>query len=209
LVAGLLTVAGQHYFTFWKAQERFAQDPDKLAKLHWVAPERIPPARFWEFMTWSAARGLPIGGLSASGGFAWLVWSIDGLLVLLPVMVLVATTARLPYCNRCRRWYHTTRSGRIDSSAAGQLWTLVETSLGGKFARARYRLIVCQGACGPTGLVLLDEETGGRFSSRIVWFDASGRQRVVDVLDQLTRRDKEEDAPKAEREGATAKPGDW
>jgi hypothetical protein len=191
----MLTVAGEHYFTFQKAQRLLAHDPDKLAKLHVVAPERIPPADFREFMAWSADRGLPIGGYTARGGWARLVWSIDGLLVLLPATALAIATARLPYCGRCRRWYRTVRSGRIDSRAAEELCALVETgqqSLAGTSEVSktsevwgRYRLTACEGGCGPTGLILSGEDSAGRDFWRIVWLDAAGRQRIVEILDQV------------------------
>jgi hypothetical protein len=194
LVAGLLTVAGEHYFSFWKARQVFAQDVAKLANLQLVAPERIPPADFGQFMIWSAAEGLPILGFQARGGLAWLFWSIDGLLVLLPTVVLVTATGRLPYCNRCRRWYHTMRSGRIDSPNNALLGALADTSSGSQTAKGRYRLIVCQGGCGPTGLVLAGEDATGQPSSGTVWLSAADRQRVVETLDQLSRLDVEDEA---------------
>jgi hypothetical protein len=187
-------VAGEHYFTFQKAQRLLAHDPDTLAKLHLVAPERIPPMDFRAFMTWSAERGLPIGGYTARGGWAWLVWSIDGLLVLLPATALAIATARLPYCDRCRHWYRTVRSGRIDSRAAKELCALAETgaeSVSGTSdvsespeVWGRYRLTACEGGCGPTGLILSGEDSAGRDFWRIVWLDPAGRQRIVEILDR-------------------------
>jgi len=210
LLAGLLTVAGQHYFTFWKVQVQqvFAADPEKVAGLLLVAPERVPPGRFWEFMTWSASRGLSIRGYSVQGGLAWLLWSLDGLLVLVPAMILVGATARLPYCDRCRQWYHTTRTGRIDSETAFQLSAEVETALGAGIERVRYRLLVCQGGCGPTGLVLAGEDADGRFSSGILWLDAAGRQKVVEILDRYAALHADERSEKAEDGKAKAESGD-
>jgi hypothetical protein len=197
LAAGLLTVTGEHYFTFQKAQRLLAHDPDKLAKLHLVAPERIPPANFPEFMAWSAERGLPLGGYTARGGGAWLVWSIDGLLVLLPTVVLAGATAMLPYCNGCGRWYRTVRSGRIDSRTAKELSSLVDAGLESisessevsrtSEAWGRYRLTACEGGCGPTGFILSGEDSAGRDFWRILWLDAAGRQRIVEILDQMGR----------------------
>lgn len=188
LMAGLLTVAGEHYFTFWKEQQRLAGDPEKLAGLHLVAPERIPPATFSEFMAWSAERGLRIGNYTARGGLAWLVWSVDGGLVLLPAMLLAIATARLPYCNRCGRWYRTVRSGRLDPRATTEMCALVQNGLECEIASGRYRLIACCGGCGPTGLILFGEDAAGRDQRRVVWLDPAGCQRVVEILDELSRR---------------------
>lgn len=192
LAAGLLTVAGEHYFTFWKEKQRLAGDPETLARLRLVAPERIPPGTFHEFMAWSAERGLRIGDYTARGGLAWSVWSVDGLLVLLPVMVLAVATARLPYCNRCSRWYRTVRSGRMDARATTELSALVQTGLESEIANRRYRLIACCGGCGPTGLILFGEDCAGRDQRRVVWLDAAGRQHVVEILDELSRRFQQE-----------------
>ncbi len=204
LLACLLTVAGQHHFTFWKVRQVFAQDPEKLLRLQLVAPERVPPERFWEFMTWSASRGLPIAGFTAQGGWAWLAWSIDGLLVLVPAMILVGATARLPYCDRCRQWYHTVRSGRIDAHTALQACDAVGIALGAGVERVRYRLVVCQGGCGPTGLALSGDDDLGHFSTGIVWLDASLRQKVLEILDQYAASQvPESDETNAESEEAS------
>ena len=192
LVAASVAIAGQHYFFFQKAQGLLARDPEKLAKLQLVAPEQIPPARFCEYLKWSAARGRPIGPYTARGGLAWLAWSIDALLILVPAVVLVGATARLPYCNRCGRWFQTVRSGRLDSGTAAILAKLVGTELGPEHRRARYRMLACQGGCGPTGFVLAWDDPAGRLSSGIVWLDAAGRHRVVEILDTSSPQDVED-----------------
>lgn len=208
LLAGLLTVAGQHYFTFWKVREDFARDPERLVRLQLVAPERVPPARFWEFMAWSASRGLPIGGTTARGGFVWLVWSIDGLLLLVPAMVLVGSTARLPYCDRCGRWYHAVRSGRIDSAAAIRLSDLADLGLGPGVGRVRCRLLTCLGDCGPAGLAISGDDDLGHFSTGVVWLSAPMRQQVVEALDQYAASQADAGSTEAESGDARAESGE-
>jgi hypothetical protein len=192
LVAGLLTVAGEHYFTFWMEQHRVARNPEKPAGLHLLAPERIPPAAFHEFMPWSAERGLRIGDYTARGALAWLVWSVDGVLVLLPAMILAIATAWLPFCNHCGRWYRTVRSGKLDPLATTELCALIPSGWEGDLANGRYRLTACCGGCGPTGLILFGEDGEGRDQRRVVWLDAAGRQRAVEILDELSRRSQQE-----------------
>ncbi len=200
LLAASVAIAGEHYFSFQKDQRQWARDPKKLAEMQLGFPERVPPPRFGEYLAWSAARGLRIGPYAVRGGLVWLAWSINALLVLAPATFLVGATARLPYCNRCARWFQTVRSGRLDSATAGILARLVGTEVGPEPERARYRVLACQGACGPTGFVLSWDDPGGRLSSGIVWLDAAGRDRVVEILDQSGPRESEEGSPKAEGE---------
>lgn len=201
LLAGLLTVAGQHCLTFWEVRQDFAREPERLVRLRLVAPEKVPPDRFWEFMSWSASRGLPIGGYTARDGFAWLVWSIDGLLLLVPAMVLVGATARLPYCDRCGRWYHPVRSGRIDSATALRLSDVADFGLGTGVERVRYRLLQCLGNCGPAGLALSGDDDLGHFSTGVVWLSAAVRRQVVEILDQYAASQAEADATADREEG--------
>jgi len=183
LAAGCMIV-GEHYSTFLRARHRLAREPDKLAKLQWLAPERVPPDDFRGFMQWSAARGVSVGGSTAREGAAWLLWSIDALCMLLPALTLAAVTARLPYCNLCRCWYHTTRSGRVDRDTAARLAGLIEIDADLEMQRARYRLVVCQGGCGPTGIALSWSGPLGYFASGIQWLDEARRREVLAILDQ-------------------------
>ncbi len=194
VTAGVLAVAAQHYFTFVQMHRQYARQPDRLVKLRLVAPERVPPSHFFPFLLWSAERGLPLGGWRAQGGWVWLAWSIDGLLVLLPTILLPAATAKLPYCDRCNRWYRTVRSGKWTPSLIAEWPDLTETcradvadavELSAPLATIqRYRLIACEGGCGPTGLILSGEDVRGRPAAQVLWLDAAGREQVVAVLDR-------------------------
>lgn len=195
LLAGLLTVAGQHYFTFWKVhwevQRETARDPKTLLKLRLL--DRLPPERFWEYMNWNAAVGVKIGRYEMRNGLAWIYWSLDGLLIFVPDLILVGATARLPYCNRCRQWYHTTRSGSLDPHTWAALDPLVKAGLEREIARGRYRLLACQEACGPTGLALSGEGPDGRPCTCTVWLDAARCQQVVHLLDEIARQQIDEE----------------
>jgi hypothetical protein len=196
LLAGLLAVAGQHYFTFLRIQRQHASQPDRLVKLRLVAPERIPPSDFVPFLLWSADRGLPLGGYRAQGLWVWLLWTVDGLLITLTTLLLAAITARMPYCDRCGRWYRVIRSGKWPPSLAEKWPPLLETIRRDAAAAAdsstplaafhRYRMIACEGGCGPTGLILSGEDSRGRAASQVVWLDAAGRAQLATFLDQVT-----------------------
>jgi len=145
----------------------------------------VPPSTFGRYLRWRAEGvGIPIGGTTLRGGLVWLIWAVDGLLVALAAGLLVAVTARLPYCDRCRTWYHTMRSGKIDELTTQELARLADVSLAGPIHSARYRLVACREGCGPTGLALSWEQPDGGFSSGYVWLDASGQSEVLSALEQ-------------------------
>ena len=112
-----------------------------------------------------------------------MIWGLNALLVFVPAVLLVYATARLPYCNQCRRWYHTARDGRIDPDAARQVAAVVDVALPGEVRRARYRMTGCPGGCGPTGLSLFWEQADGGYSAGPVWLSPGQRDGVQQLLD--------------------------
>ncbi len=197
LLAIVLAVAGEHYIAFRQAQPRLEREEEKMAiareieQAHKEAgedePELIPlpPADFVGYTSWRANhQGLPLGGTWLRGSVVWLLWAVDAVLLGLACFLLVAATARLPYCNHCERWYHTIRGGKIAPSTAARLAALTGVEVPAEIRLARYRMTACQGGCGPTGLALFWEQPDGSFSSGYVWLDASGRREAVSVLDE-------------------------
>lgn len=196
VLAAALTIAGEHYFTFVRARQLALRDPHKLAKLQLVAPERVPPATFAEFLRWSAGRGVSVSGQPLRAGWAWLYWALDGLLVLLPTVLLVAVTGRLPYCSRCRRWYRTIRSGRIESQTAARVATLLGIDWQREVGKAGCRLLACPAGCGPLGVVLCWSDRAGHDSSGIRWLDPARHRQLLAILDHPSP---EPDPPAIER----------
>jgi len=193
LLACSLAAVGQHYVAYRRVQagfrERVRKEPQKYLLLKDPSlgdayADALPPDSFVEFMERSAARGLPIGKWTARRGMAWLVWGLSGLLIFVPAVLLVHTAARLPYCNQCRKWYHTTRSGRIDPDTARQLAAVAGLSLTGEIRGARYRLINCPGGCGPTGFSLSWEQTDGEHAAGPIWLGPAERNRIQEILDE-------------------------
>jgi hypothetical protein len=170
---------------FLLAHENLARNP----QVYLAFPEKLPPDRFWEFMRWDASRGRVVGSWQARGAWAWATWGAEGFMLLVPTVLLVYATARLPYCDQCRKWYHTTRSGRIDADAAWNLAALVDATGRGTFftageGRVRYRLISCPGGCGPTGLSLAWGRCGEEYcSTGLIWLSPSQRDQVQQLLD--------------------------
>ena len=199
LLAILLAVAGEHYIAFRQAQNRLRREPEKMAMLRLIEQARkeageetpesvpLPPTDFPGYACWLANhQGLKLGSAWLRGSAVWLLWALDAILLGISGLALVAATARLPYCNHCQRWYYTIRSGRTTPSTGGELAALAGLELPAEIRSARYRLISCQGGCGPTGLVLFWQQPDGDFSSGYVWLDASGHREVLSALDQKT-----------------------
>jgi hypothetical protein len=192
ILACSLAAVGQHYVAYWRVQagfrERVRKEPQKYLllkdpSLRDAYADALPPDSFVEFMERSADEGLPIGKWTARHGMVWLVWGLSGLLIFVPAVLLVHTAARLPYCNQCRKWYHTTRSGRIDPDTARQLAAAADVSVTAEIRSARYRLINCPGGCGPTGFSLSWEQTDGEDAAGPIWLGPAERNRIQEILD--------------------------
>lgn len=189
VLAALATVAGQHYFAY-RAEVRHAEE--QIRKLRpeqqLAAADLIDDARLgspWEYLCKAAAVGRPIGGsLVAQGWLAWLSWGVDALLVLAAALAVVIPTMRLPFCNRCARWYRTVRNGRIEPATAQRLAELADTEPPERPKSARYRLSSCVGGCGPTRFELSWEVAEAETYLTRTWIDAATRGRIVQVLDE-------------------------
>lgn len=192
VLAVAVTVAGQHYIRYRAERERVGPQADNLRRAQLAFPkltqgyEPKPPASLADYLQAQAriGRDMNISGYVARGWVAWLSWAVDGLLVLAAALAMVVPAVRMPFCSRCRTWYRVIRSGRIDARTAGRLAELAEVRPGGQPTSARYRLLNCHAACGPTGFQLSWQESGGSTFSVQAWLDAECRDRVMKVLDE-------------------------
>ena len=184
VLATIVTIAGQHYIGYWdweaKQQYRKAQQtfPDELKG-------RMPG--FADFMN----KGRQIDGPATSGSFrargpvAWIMWGLDGLLLLAAAVALVLVTSRLPYCDRCRTWYRTTRAGRLDAKAAAGLSEMMNIPAADEPESARYRLLACIGGCSPTALEFSWCDSRRGIVPNRIWLETDERSRVVEKLDAM------------------------
>ena len=201
VLAVLVAIAGQHYLSFRDARERADRDVETLRKAQQAFPEMLanrvasPPATLLDYLRDQAAQGRPIfRGYKAVGSLAWASWALDALLILIATLTMVVPATRLPYCNRCRSWYRTIRSGRISLATAQELAPLAQVPAGeASLKSARTRLSNCTGGCGPTRLELSWEGAGGRTCLSVAWLDAEGRDRACRALD---RAEEPRDLPK-------------
>jgi hypothetical protein len=191
VLAAAVAVAGQHYLSFreaWREQKR--PDAELLQKARQACPELFqgrrvePPDDFLEYMREQVVLGRPlVTDWKAVGVWAWVSWGVDGLLLLAAAIAVMIPAARQPYCNRCRSWYRTIRSGRIPPGMAARLADVAGSSLGEHAKSARYRLSNCTGGCSPTRLELSWEEPAGQTFLATAWLDAEGRDRAGRALD--------------------------
>jgi len=190
VLAAATAVVGQHYISYCSACREARHDARmyRLAKSafeeHVLGEMPVPPDSLFEFLRWRAGRGFDFLGYNARGTIAWTIWALDGLLVLGAALLLVVPASRRPYCDRCRSWFSTTRRGSIDAATARHLAALVRAELPGEPASAGYRLVTCNGGCGPTGFELRWLKPGGESSAAYVWLDVEQRNRIVQALDE-------------------------
>jgi hypothetical protein len=195
IIAGLLlatavVVPGQHYLSYRSTRQAILANQEKLDAIRQAFPDqaetRLPvlSENFADFMQREAARGRPLPGKRvARGVFAWISWGFDWLLTLVACGGIVVLAVRQPYCSRCRSWYRTIRNGRIDGETAAQLAELVGIEISDEPFSARYRMLNCNGGCGPTEFEL-SWESSSSLSAPPIWIDAECRNRMMQILDR-------------------------
>ncbi len=202
LAAVAVTVVGQHYVGYRAACRHARQETQEYRDARLAFPPELrdrapspntPPADFADFLRTEAARGRKLlGGYVARGWMAWLTWAVDGLLSAAAAVAMIIPAMRQPYCRRCRSWYRVIRSGRIDVTTARRLAEVAEVaevSAADHATAARYRLLSCQGGCGPTGFHLSWDKSPGGTSSVRTWLDVERRNRIAQVLDKASGDD--------------------
>lgn len=196
ILAALIAVVGQHFFSYLSAQEVDQEQAQLVAKARQALPQsladRLPaaPDGFFDFMRQQANRGRPLVlGYSARGWFAWFSWAIDGLLVLAGALAVVIPTMLLPFCNRCQTWYRTMRSAHIPASAIKQIAQIVAVEQVENTKSGRCRLISCHSGCGPTGCELSWENIAGDTFFAQIWLVPAQRNLVMQALDQVTSQE--------------------
>lgn len=186
-VAALTTVVGQHYLSYLHAQAVAREEAQRNPQASQLAPVFLarPAASssFAAFLASETSRGRRIGSYTARDTVAWLSWGLDGLLVLGAALFLVVPALKRPYCNRCRSWFRTTRTGQVDLATAGRLAALLEVPVPEGFRSAGYRLVSCNGGCGPTGFELCWDVSAARIPPVWVWLDLERRNHIVAILD--------------------------
>jgi hypothetical protein len=188
LAAVAVAVVGQHY----AAYHLTVVERRKLSEKALLRPEiplglgdRLVPAPpgFLEDLKQRAERGWHVRSHLVQGWEAWAMWDIDALLVLMAALAMAVPAARQPYCDGCRSWYRTVRSGRIGAAVAKRLAELAAMEIGTPARSGRFRLSSCHGGCGPTRLELSWEEADGRTFLNVAWLDRQQRDLVMHELD--------------------------
>jgi len=178
----LITVIALHYIGYLKTYRWPRDNADQPTPRAWI----VEIDDFDEHMLQRAELGIPLAwGYTARGPGAWLTWTVDGLLVLAAALAVVVPAVRLPYCNRCRTWYRVIRSGRIDVESGRALAEAVGLAVPERAVAVRYRLLACNGGCGPGGLDLSWEQPRQSARSMRTWLTTEQRDRVARALDEV------------------------
>jgi hypothetical protein len=179
LVAALSTMAAEHAVTYFQYRQQIERRRE-LALERAAFPDRLPPSDFGPYFAWQSQQTVSIFGASIARR---VLWPIDGLLILAPALLLAAIAAGHPYCNRCRTWYRIVRGGRLTDAAFRQIAARLDLEAEPTSHAAHYRMNVCQGGCGPTGLSLSWEQNGCAVSAGLIWLSPNVRNELLDILD--------------------------
>lgn len=189
-------VVGQHWFSYRQARAAAEHDLVQYQKAQQAFGEsvagRLPaaPSNMGEYLARQANEGRRLdtvfGSWTARGPVAWLSWTLDAFLILLPATVMVVLALRRPYCDRCGSWYATRRSGPVDAETARRLIDVLEWPAENAAEVTHFRLISCNGGCGTTGLALSCKGRAAANLPAVAWLDDQRRNTVVAVLDNAT-----------------------
>jgi len=189
LLAGATAAVGQHYAAYYAHYlhgPTTAGGASAISPADWQTIARNLAPSFGDYPQQQARRGRHFWfGWTIHGWVVWLSWAVDAMIVAAAAAAVVLPALRVPYCNRCRSWYRTTRGGRIDEITARRLAQAADVQEINHPRSHRYRLSNCQGGCGPTRLELSWEEADGAVDLARVWLDKDARTRVAAILDGL------------------------
>jgi hypothetical protein len=201
LAAGLAAI-GMHYLTYRINSQTNSEESAQREIVRRLLPESktrgIPtlPDNFFEYMMHKADQGRPIfASFSLHGGYAWLLWIIEALLLMTAVLLVVIPGMNFCFCRRCHSWYRTIRSARLPPGVLLQLAGVLNLELSDRLRSGRCRLLACLGGCGPTGCELAWEELEGKTSVARVWIRSEQRNDVLRILDQYATEDTATEPP--------------
>jgi len=186
VLAGGFAAVGEHYFRYLYQDEirpvpAVVGPPGQSSR----AVRSVAPAlNFSDFLSRQARFGRPMWGTYvAQGSAVWFVWLVEALLMVAAAVVVTLPAMRVPYCDHCRTWYQTTRSGKLDVPRAQRLAALFDVALPEHPRSARYRVLSCDSDCGPARLDFSWEADGVELVR--VWLAADQRKQVDAILEGL------------------------
>ncbi|MFZ5830737.1 MAG: hypothetical protein ACOY3P_11650 [Planctomycetota bacterium] len=184
ILAAAVAALGQHILIhrhvvaraqeFELARQAFA-DEDRLG---------LPPAELAGFLRQQARLGRALApGVRVHGGWVWLTWAVEAGILAAAAIGMVWLALRQPYCDRCRSWYRTIRSGKVDAATAQQAAAAIGQSIESPNSAVRYRMRSCRSGCSSARLELFWEKVDGAAGELDVWLDAAQRNCVMHALD--------------------------
>ncbi|NQT39060.1 MAG: hypothetical protein HQ581_16295 [Planctomycetes bacterium] len=191
IIAAIVAVAGQHYLCYREVRAAAAERDTSLREsigfrglAELIQGDlRQAPDGLLDYMRQQADEGRPLWGTyTATGIAAWASWIVDGLLLLTGALAVVIPALRQPYCRRCGSWFRTVRRGHAAPATASRVAQLLELAMPASAASARYRMVWCDGGCGPCGFEFRWEH-GGDESPAQAWLDPQKRAEVLAILD--------------------------
>ncbi|MBN2579227.1 MAG: hypothetical protein JXB10_09570 [Pirellulales bacterium] len=191
ILAAGLTIWGMHYLTYLSNRRTAAAESANLEKAQRLQPEfaalrlPAPPDNFFQYMKEKAVQGRRIfHPYYFRGVYAWLLWSVEALLLTAATLLVAIPAMYLPFCRQCHSWYRTIRSARLPPGVFQQLADVLNLETTPRLRSCRCRLLACLGGCGPTGCELAWEDLEGKTSFARVWLHPEQRNGIVETLDR-------------------------
>lgn len=182
-------VIGQHYFSYQEQRETAMRQAALFRMAAQAQPGMVqgsppePASGLVEYLRWQALRGRPIVGETiARGGMAWASWGFDASLILVAALVVIIPASRQPYCNVCHTWFSTVRRGRLTTSSAGEVVAMLGMELPDGTRDGTYRIVHCQGGCGPAGFEVCWELPDGGRTVKCVWVSRADRAKLENLV---------------------------
>jgi len=97
--------------------------------------------------------------------------------------------ANAPFCDRCGRWFRTTRNGKIDEATLRRLAESAAVECPDGVRSPRFRLSACRCDGGLSRLELSWERLGGGLELAAVWLDADETRAAAAILDNANGDD--------------------
>lgn len=140
-----------------------------------VAESGCQVCKMFSLLNWTVS--IPETGIAFDPVIALLVAALATAVALPAVSV--------PYCDRCGRWFRTSRNGKVEEAVLRRLADLLDVVCPERIRSPRYRFSACRCDSGMTRLELSWERTGGGVELASVWLDADKYREVLAIFDGL------------------------
>lgn len=205
-LATLVLCLGQHYWGYREAREQaleFQSQVRTAARKHILEKKaqnsksadifeplaeqdlvHVPDSVI-DYLRAEAAHARAMHARGRGGAKSWLSWYFDAALTLVACMVCVWAGLRTTYCNRCRNWFRTTRTGWLEPAIAVKFIHEHRPRAATGQGRARFTLSECASGCNACSLTI--DWPAEPSLQLTLWPDVAARMRLIEIVSQKQR----------------------